>query len=148
MAAVASPPTMAGESDPNIMKDDTTQLPQLPDASHRVLTPPTSEDNDKHDGNSSELSDLEDDDDDIGDIYPDHYWDEENGGKIPVFKPVRMHTLFIVPKVATSLHRRLQQPEAVVRTARITLIFVALLYRLWINFEALKSSSRRLTTTE
>jgi hypothetical protein len=92
MAAVASPPTMADEKPPDTMKIDATELPRLPDASHRVLTPPTSEDNDKHDGNSSELSDLEDDEDDIGEVTPDHYWDGENGGKIPVFKPVRMHT--------------------------------------------------------
>lgn len=54
-----------------------------------ALTPPTSEDMDrgKREGSSSELSELElDDDEDIGDIEPDHYWD---GGKIPVFKPVR-----------------------------------------------------------
>jgi hypothetical protein len=53
-----------------------------------ALTPPTSEDMDKKDGSSSELSDLEldDDDDDDWEIEPDHYWD---GGKIPVFKPVR-----------------------------------------------------------
>lgn len=92
MAAVASPANTADENRPDIMEDDAKQLPGLPNASHRVLTPPTSEDNDKHDGNSSELSDPEDDDDDIGDVTPDHYWDEENGGKIPVFKPVRMHT--------------------------------------------------------
>lgn len=98
MAAVASPPTTADEKPSHTRKDDATELPQLPDASHRVLTPPTSEDNDKHDGNSSELSDLEDDDDDdIGDVTPDHYWDEENGGKIPVFKPVRMHTFSMTP---------------------------------------------------
>jgi hypothetical protein len=59
-----------------------------------VPTPPTSEDLNKHDElNSSDLSDIEDmdnelDDGDLDDIKPDHYWDEENGGKIPVFKPV------------------------------------------------------------
>lgn len=55
-----------------------------------ALTPPTSEDMDrgKREGSSSELSELELDDEDIGDVEPDHYWD---GGKIPVFKPVR-HT--------------------------------------------------------
>ena len=51
-----------------------------------ALTPPTSEDNNLKDGSSSELSDLELDDDDIGEIEPDHYYD---GGKVPVFKPVR-----------------------------------------------------------
>jgi hypothetical protein len=105
MAAVASPPTMADEQPPDAMKHDATELPQLPDASHRVLTPPTSEDNDKHDGNSSELSDLEDEEDDIGEITPDHYWDEENGGRIPVFKPVRMHTLSMTPTIVAIPHR-------------------------------------------
>jgi hypothetical protein len=50
-----------------------------------ALTPPTSEDNDKRDERmSSELSDI--DSDDGEDIEPDHYFE---GGKIPVFKPVR-----------------------------------------------------------
>lgn len=50
-----------------------------------ALTPPTSEDNDKRDERmSSELSEL--DSDDGEDIEPDHYFE---GGKIPVFKPVR-----------------------------------------------------------
>ena len=50
-----------------------------------TLTPPTSEEADKHDGSSSELSDLDLDQDDIGEIEPDHYYE---GGRIPVFKPV------------------------------------------------------------
>jgi hypothetical protein len=51
-----------------------------------ALTPPTSEDMDKRDERlSSELSELDSDDDDE-EIEPDHYFD---GGKIPVFKPVR-----------------------------------------------------------
>ena len=54
-------------------------------ATKPALTPPTSEDLDKRDERlSSELSELESDDDE--EIEPDHYWD---GGKIPVFKPVR-----------------------------------------------------------
>jgi hypothetical protein len=56
-------------------------------ATKPALTPPTSEDLDKRDEQmSSELSDLESDDDE--EIEPDHYWD---GGKIPVFKPVRLY---------------------------------------------------------
>lgn len=35
----------------------------------------------------SDLSDLDLDDDEDEEIFPDHYWDQENGGKIPVFKP-------------------------------------------------------------
>ena len=55
-------------------------------ATKAALTPPTSEDNDKRDERmSSELSDI--DSDDGEDIEPDHYFE---GGKIPVFKPVRM----------------------------------------------------------
>lgn len=57
-----------------------------------ALTPPTSEEmnhdeekKNEHEHEDSELSDLDlDDEDDIGDIEPDHYWDD---GKIPVFKP-------------------------------------------------------------
>jgi hypothetical protein len=50
-----------------------------------ALTPPTSEDNDKREERlSSELSEI--DSDDGEDIEPDHYFE---GGKIPVFKPVR-----------------------------------------------------------
>ena len=62
--------------------------------SDRIPTPPTSEDLNKHDeGHSSGLSDLEEgagemDAEEELDIKPDHYWDEENGGRIPVFKPV------------------------------------------------------------
>lgn len=51
-----------------------------------ALTPPTSEDMGKQDDPmSSELSELDSDDDDE-EIEPDHYFE---GGKIPVFKPVR-----------------------------------------------------------
>lgn len=51
------------------------------------MTPPTSEEWNKHDDNTSELSDIEgDDEDDIGDIEPTEYYE---GGRIPVFRPVR-----------------------------------------------------------
>ena len=51
-----------------------------------TLTPPASEEADKHD-ESSDLSEIEGDLelDDMGEIEPDHYYE---GGKIPVFKPV------------------------------------------------------------
>ena len=50
------------------------------------LTPPASEDMEKTAAASSDLSDIEmDDDDDIGEIEPDHYWED---GRVPVFKPV------------------------------------------------------------
>lgn len=55
-----------------------------------ALTPPTSEEmNEQQQGEheDSELSELDLDDDEDEEIFPDHYWDEANGGKIPVFKP-------------------------------------------------------------
>ena len=53
-----------------------------------TLTPPASDEADKHDddGSGSELSDLDMEPEDNGDIVPDHYYE---GGKVPVFKPVR-----------------------------------------------------------
>jgi hypothetical protein len=102
MAAVASPPTTASESSPKMpLKDE-------PPQSERVLTPPTSEDMNKLDDNSSDLSDLEDLDADIEDVKPDHYWDEENGGKIPVFKPVRQSSR---PKSSCKAGTTLQLPN-------------------------------------
>lgn len=50
-----------------------------------TLTPPASEEADKHNDSGSDLSDLEVDSEENGEIVPDHYYD---GGKIPVFKPV------------------------------------------------------------
>lgn len=63
-------------------------------ANKPALTPPTSEDNDKRfERLSSELTDL--DSDDGEDIEPDHYFE---GGKIPVFKPVRRKDAHALPK--------------------------------------------------
>lgn len=70
-------------------KSDTSDAPvNLPP--QKPMTPPTSEEGDKHKAEStqSELSDLDLDDDEEeeeGEIEPDHYYDN---GKIPVFKPV------------------------------------------------------------
>ena len=66
---------------------DTEAPPSTTARTKPTLTPPTSEEWNKAEGDvESELSELEDlDDDDIGDIEPDHYYE---GGKIPVFKPV------------------------------------------------------------
>ena len=50
-----------------------------------TLTPPASEDTNKHDDSGSDLSDLELDGDTNDEVLPDHYYD---GGKVPVFKPV------------------------------------------------------------
>lgn len=51
-----------------------------------TLTPPASDEADKHGDSGSELSDLDAEPEENGEILPDHYYD---GGKIPVFKPVR-----------------------------------------------------------
>ncbi|KIV99079.1 uncharacterized protein PV09_09185 [Verruconis gallopava] len=80
-AAVASPPVTAAGSSPKIASKDGVP------SSDRIPTPPTSEDMNKHEDDSSDLSDIDDIDGDLDDIKPDHYWDGENGGKIPVFKP-------------------------------------------------------------
>ena len=50
-----------------------------------TLTPPASEEADKHNDSGSDLSDLDVESEDNGEILPDHYYE---GGKIPVFKPV------------------------------------------------------------
>jgi hypothetical protein len=55
-----------------------------------ALTPPTSEEmniDPKQEPEESDLSELDLSDDDDEEVFPDHFWDEENGGKIPVFKP-------------------------------------------------------------
>lgn len=70
--------------------DASSTLPLQQD-SKPALTPPTSEEwNQKLDGDTSDLSDLEPDDDDIGEIEPDHYYE---GGRVPVFKPVRTYRI-------------------------------------------------------
>ena len=86
--------------------EDTTNKP--------ALTPPTSEDMDKRDERlSSELSEL--DSDDGEDIEPDHYWD---GGKIPVFKPVRCIPYRVLLRCGGSL-RYLRQALKCVRNPTI-----------------------------
>ena len=69
-------PAMSPQSDGELKKE-----------SKSTLTPPASEEADKHNDSGSELSDLEAEaeSEDNGEIVPDHYYD---GGKIPVFKPV------------------------------------------------------------
>ena len=63
-----------------------TDGPDVKVESKPTLTPPASEEADKHDESSSDLSDLELDTEGSAEILPDHYYDN---GKIPVFKPVR-----------------------------------------------------------
>lgn len=113
-----------------------------------ALTPPTSEDMEdrgKRERSSSELSELElDDEEDIGDIEPDHYWD---GGKIPVFKPVR----HAPPTSAPQLQLHGSIPVAVARD-RHAPSFVCDLWltgccRPWTSFGASRSSSIRLIST-
>lgn len=69
MASAVSPP-----SDGDLKKE-----------SKPTLTPPASEEADKHNDSGSDLSDLEAESEDNGEVLPDHYYD---GGRIPVFKPV------------------------------------------------------------
>ena len=69
MASATSPP-----SDGDLKKE-----------SKPTLTPPASEEADKHNDSGSDLSDLEVESEENGEVLPDHYYD---GGKIPVFKPV------------------------------------------------------------
>lgn len=81
-------------------------------ANKPALTPPTSEDMDKREERmSSELSDI--DSDDGEDIEPDHYWD---GGKIPVFKPVRCISRGPLPRCKGGL-RSLRQASMCLRKA-------------------------------
>ena len=72
-----------------------------------TLTPPASEEADKQYDSGSELSELELDSeeklDDNREIEPDHYYD---GGKIPVFKPVRyIHKLVLLCLSGRTCHR-------------------------------------------
>ena len=58
-----------------------------------TLTPPASDEADKHDDSGSELSDLDNELEDNSEIVPDHYYE---GGKVPVFKPVRNLSTLLV----------------------------------------------------
>ncbi|KAF2213334.1 hypothetical protein CERZMDRAFT_111636 [Cercospora zeae-maydis SCOH1-5] len=79
--------TVAVTPEPHEHVKPTTERADRPPA---ALTPPTSDgemnENQQKENEDSELSDLEFEDEDE-EIFPDHYWDEANGGKIPVFKP-------------------------------------------------------------
>lgn len=79
--------TVAVTPEPHEQVKPTTERADQPTA---ALTPPTSDgemnENQQKENEDSELSDLEFEDEDE-EIFPDHYWDEANGGKIPVFKP-------------------------------------------------------------
>ncbi|PPJ49795.1 hypothetical protein CBER1_03323 [Cercospora berteroae] len=79
--------TVAVTPEPHEQVKPTTERADQPPA---ALTPPTSDgemnENQQKEIEDSELSDLEFEDEDE-EIFPDHYWDEANGGKIPVFKP-------------------------------------------------------------
>jgi hypothetical protein len=77
------------------------------------LTPPASEEADKHHDSGSELSDLEGESEENGEIVPDHYYD---GGKIPVFKPV-----------SQSIHFRCLEKSDFVRVAWLRLLIDACL---------------------
>ena len=105
-----------------------------------ALTPPTSEDMDKRERMSSELTDLESSDDEE-EIEPDHYFD---GGKIPVFKPVRgaaFRTSSLVR--GSALRADNAHSQRVVHGSMLTIMF----YRQWISFEASRNSLTSLTST-
>lgn len=57
----------------------------IKDENKPTLTPPASDEADKHDDSGSDLSDLEMETENSGEVLPDHYYAD---GKIPVFKPV------------------------------------------------------------
>jgi len=78
-------PTNESDMVEAMMPFPTVEETKLPHEARQALTPPTSEEWNKHDDNSSELSEQEDEEDNIGDIEPDHYYE---GGRIPVFMPV------------------------------------------------------------
>lgn len=73
-------PTMSPPGDGDIKQE-----------SKPTLTPPASDEADKHNDSGSDLSDLELESEENGEIVPDHYYD---GGKIPVFKPVSQNFYF------------------------------------------------------
>lgn len=101
-----------------------------------TLTPPASEEADKHDDSGSELSELELESDDNAEIVPDHYYD---GGKVPVFKPVSTHDVSLVKQC----YGRLFSQHWIVTVTGSMLMFTLPL-RQWINFAASNHSSRRL----
>ena len=65
---------------------------EVKEESKPTLTPPASDEADKHDDSGSELSDLDMEPEDSGEIVPDHYYE---GGKVPVFKPVGIQQLLL-----------------------------------------------------
>ena len=64
----------------------TTEETMIKEEPKPTLTPPASEEAGKNEDSSSDLSDLDMDQEDIGEIEPAYYYE---GGKIPVFTPVR-----------------------------------------------------------
>jgi hypothetical protein len=105
-----------------------------------ALTPPTSEDNDKREERlSSELSDI--DSDDGEDIEPDHYFE---GGKIPVFKPVRCTA---IPKYTTRRNEHAHKYKQIA-CALADIAANTLLYRPWINSATLSALSIKSTSME
>jgi hypothetical protein len=105
-----------------------------------ALTPPTSEDLDKRDERmSSELSEL--DSDDGEDIEPDHYWD---GGKIPVFKPVRC----TLPRRCSAVQGSMRSRPGLHVHAQIQgCVLTTRCCRQWISFATFKGSLTRSTST-
>ena len=69
---------------------------------HKPMTPPTSEEGRKPDAPHSDLSDLDLDEDDE-EIEPAYYYD---GGKIPVFEPVRSPRLDVSVRKSAAIALR------------------------------------------
>ena len=87
VAPAGAPATKPPSPEPDVK--DTIENPPAVVKPATALTPPTSEEMNhdaKKEQDESDLSDL-DLDDEEEEIKPDHYWDGENGGRIPVFKP-------------------------------------------------------------
>jgi hypothetical protein len=128
---------MEMEAPPDVVPSVETTADKNDDAATKpALTPPTSEDLDKRDERlSSELSELESDDDE--EIEPDHYWD---GGKIPVFKPVRC-VLFAMDCDSMGPRASAQTASACRKMALIVS------RRQWTSFVTSRSSSTRSTST-
>ena len=142
-ANAAAPLSPAPHDDPKPTTETVASASAKP---ANALTPPTSEEmNHETKDSDSELSDLDlsDDEDDGEPIEPDHYWD---GGKIPVFKPVRCN----LPGRCSAVQGRRSMrscPGLHVHAQIQGCVLTTLCCRQWISFATSKGSSTRSTST-
>lgn len=102
-----------------------------------ALTPPASEENNNRARSNSPLSDLDMEDmPELDPIQPDHYFE---GGKVPVFKPVRQE--------CCNTQRRKTMLFWKARKAYLGIQANTNSYRPWSSSETSKSSSTRWTPT-